>query len=134
MKRIFTLITMLIVANAFSQASKTLAPGQNVIAMQYAETIRQDDLKEDLTILASDALEGRETGKRGQKMAAAYIRAHYQEIGLEAPVTVGGAKSYYQDVELKKTKPGVGEHIYRKLIMTNVLVVGCVLKSAQKIV
>ena len=106
MKRIFILAMMLSVVFAFSQAPKTITHGQNAIAMKYAETISQEDLKEDLSILASDALEGRETGKRGQKMAAAYIRAHYQEIGLEAPVSHGDTKSYYQNVELKKTKPG----------------------------
>lgn len=106
MKKVFTLAMMLVAFFAFSQAPKTIAPGQNAIAMRYAETITTEDLKEDLTILASDALEGRETGKRGQKMAAAYIRAHYQEIGLEAPVNVGSTRSYYQNVELKKTKPG----------------------------
>jgi len=97
---------ILVVFIAFSQAPKTIAPGQNAIAMRYAETISIEDLKEDLTILASDALEGRETGKRGQKMAAAFISSHYQELGLEAPVNIGGSKSYYQDVKLKKTKPG----------------------------
>ena len=106
MKKIFSLAIMFIAVFAFAQAPKTIAPGQNAIAMQYAETISQEDLKEDLSILASDALEGRETGKRGQKMAAAYISAHYQEIGLEAPINHGDTKSYYQNVELKKTKPG----------------------------
>ena len=106
MKKVFTLAMMFVVVFAFSQAPKTIAPGQNAIAMQYAETITNEDLKEDLTILASDALEGRETGKRGQKMAAAYISTHYQEIGLEAPIDMGGSRSYYQNVELKKTKTG----------------------------
>ena len=106
MKKVFTLAMMLLVVFAFSQAPKTIAPGQNAIAMQYAETITNEDLKEDLTILASDALEGRETGKRGQKMAAAYISTHYQEIGLKAPIDLGSTRSYYQDVELIKTKPG----------------------------
>ena len=106
MKKVLTLCMFLIAGLAFSQAPKTLAPGQNAITMQYAETISQEDLKEDLSILASDALEGRETGKRGQKMAAAYISTHYQELGLEAPVENGNTKSYYQYVELKNTKPG----------------------------
>ena len=106
MKKIFTLAILLTAVFAFAQAPKTIAPGQNAIAMRYAETISQEDLKQDLNILASDALEGRETGKRGQKMAAAYIRAHYQEIGIEAPVNNGSTKSYFQNVALKKIKPG----------------------------
>ena len=80
------------------------------IATKYAETITAEDMREDLTILASDALEGRETGKRGQKMAAAYIRAHFEELGLEGPAKSGNG--YYQDVKLKTSK--VGE-IYLKI-------------------
>jgi hypothetical protein len=65
-------------------------------AKKYGDQITGDKLKEYLNILASDALEGRETGKRGQKMAAAFIAAHFQEIGLAAPVN----GSYFQPVDL----------------------------------
>jgi hypothetical protein len=41
-------------------------------------------------------MEGRETGKRGQKMAAAFIAFTFQELGLAAPVNGG----YYQNVPL----------------------------------
>ena len=106
MKKLFTLALLILSTLGFSQAPKTIGPEQNAMVMEYAETITMEDLKEDLTILASDALEGRETGKRGQKMAAAYIRAHYQELGLVAPVTNGNSRSYYQNVKLKQTTPG----------------------------
>jgi hypothetical protein len=58
--------------------------------------ITEADLRDNLSILASDAMEGRETGKRGQKMAAAFIKTHYEELGLLPPVN----GSYYQPVEL----------------------------------
>ena len=45
-------------------------------------------------------------------MAAAYIRAHFEELGLEAPVTLGDRKSYYQDVNLKTSAAG---EIYLKI-------------------
>ena len=106
MKRKFTLSIILMGGMLFAQAPKSVTYGQNTVAMKFAETITIDDLKEDLTILSSDALEGRETGKRGQKMAAVYIRAHFQEIGLEAPVSHGDTKSFFQDVKLKTSKPG----------------------------
>lgn len=79
---------------------------QNEDAIKYAGTINKDDLYGHLSILASDALEGRETGKRGQKMAAAYIRAHFQELGLQAPVETKGGKSYFQEFELEMNAPG----------------------------
>ena len=106
MKKLFTLSLMIVGTLAIAQAPKTPAPGQDATTMQYAETITIEDLTEDLTILASDALEGRETGERGQKMAAAYIRAHYEEIGLIAPVPNGNGKSYFQNVELKRSELG----------------------------
>jgi hypothetical protein len=69
---------------------------QDPVAQQYGNKVSTDDLKEYLSIIASDALEGRETGTRGQKMAAAFIAAHFQELGLAGPVN----GSYYQPVDL----------------------------------
>jgi hypothetical protein len=69
---------------------------QDPVAQQYGNSISADELKEYLSIIASDAMEGRETGTRGQKMAAAFIAAHFQEIGLAGPVN----GSYYQPIEL----------------------------------
>lgn len=69
---------------------------QDPIAQQYGNKVSADDLKEYLSIIASDALEGRETGTRGQKMAAAFIAAHFEELGLAGPVN----GSYYQPVDL----------------------------------
>ncbi len=75
---------------------------QDQVAKKYGDLITTTDLKENLTIIASDALEGRETGTRGQKMAAAFIAAHFQELGLAAPVN----GSNYQTVEFFKSLPG----------------------------
>jgi hypothetical protein len=91
-----------------------LAQGQDPVAKKYADLITISDLKENLSIIASDALEGRETGTRGQKMAAAFIAAHFQELGLTAPVN----GSNYQTVELFNNLPGdsyikVGSTVYK---------------------
>lgn len=75
---------------------------QNPDAKKYSSQINAAGLKEDLSIIASDALEGRETGTRGQKMAAAYIAAHFQELGFKGPVN----GSYYQPVELYASSTG----------------------------
>ncbi len=74
---------------------------QDNAAPKYAELITPKDLKENLTILASDALEGRKTGSRGQKMAAAFISNYFQDIGLAAPVN----GSNYMPVELYSISP-----------------------------
>lgn len=104
MKKLTIVSVLFIVAFGFSQNQNT-ALEKDSIAMHYANTITVKDLKEDLTILASDALEGRETGKRGQKMAAAFIRAHFENLGLVGPVK-NGPNPYYQNVYLKSSKPG----------------------------
>ena len=50
--------------------------------IKYSKTILKKDLKKHLTVLASDSLEGRETGKKGQKMAAEYLRKYFINIGI----------------------------------------------------
>jgi hypothetical protein len=48
----------------------------------YASVITAADMRKDLEILASDEYEGRETGKKGQKMAAAYIANAFRSAGI----------------------------------------------------
>src|SRR5690348_11616174 len=68
----------------------------------YASIIEPKALKENLSIIASDAMEGRYTGSRGQKMAAAFIADHFQRLGL-TPINNG---SYYQPFNLYQNKQG----------------------------
>lgn len=91
MKKIFLLI-LLVTHAAFAQ--------QN-LNTHYAELITAADLKDNLSIIASDALEGRYTGSRGQKMAAAFISDFFENTGLAGPVN----GSYYMPVELTLIKP-----------------------------
>jgi hypothetical protein len=77
------------------------AVGQDKTARQYGDRISEESLRGNLTILASDALEGRETGKRGQKMAAAFIKSHFEELGLAGPVN----GDYLQPVNLYTSRP-----------------------------
>lgn len=72
---------------------------QESVETGYASQISPVELKEYLSIIASDAMEGRKTGTRGQKMAAAFIANHFQEIGLTPPVN----GSYYQTFDLYST-------------------------------
>ena len=52
---------------------------ENII---FSKTINVEDLQKHVYILSSDSLEGRETGKKGQKMAAEYIKNHFINIGI----------------------------------------------------
>lgn len=63
--------------------------------IKYASEIDTSNLKEHLYILASDTLEGRKTGEKGQKIAAKYIADQYRELGISPPV---GYDNYYQEI------------------------------------
>lgn len=65
------------------------------IEQRLAETITSQDLERHLSILASDEMEGRETGTAGQKKAAAYIAEIFQGLGLPA---IGDDGGYYQKI------------------------------------
>lgn len=69
---------------------------QDSIAINFANTINVEDLKEHLYVLATDSLEGRETGEKGQKLAADYIARHFEKIGI--PPYNG--ETYYQEFPL----------------------------------
>ena len=57
------------------------------VAYIYASSILKEDLHRDLSILASDEYEGRETGRPGQKKAAKYISNRFEEIGVKEGAT-----------------------------------------------
>ena len=91
-------------------------------AAQYADTyITQAHLRRDLEVLASDEYEGRETGTKGQKMAAAYITQQFKTDSLAGPVAANAANPYLQTFELERSawQPGgtltVGGHAYKWL-------------------
>lgn len=64
-KILFTLLVLLNYNNLFSQHSEDLL-----------------QLKVDVTYLASELLEGRESGARGERLAAEYIVSRFEQLGL----------------------------------------------------
>lgn len=61
----------------------------------YLSDISTERLRTNLTVIASDEMEGRETGSEGQKKAGRYIIEFYQKNGITFPK---GATDYYQKV------------------------------------
>ena len=78
---------------------------QDGTAEMFAQSISVEDLEDHLSILASDALEGRETGERGQKMAAAYIQHHFKTNELQPIVHTPAGHTYVQEFSLAKMTP-----------------------------
>ncbi|HET6225298.1 MAG TPA: M28 family peptidase [Bacteroidia bacterium] len=58
------------------------AQQKDTLAMRYATLIKAETMREYLHVLASDEYEGRETAKKGQKMAAAYISEQFKKFGI----------------------------------------------------
>lgn len=56
-----------------------------------------------VAFLAGDLLEGRDTGSRGNEIAARYVASHFEALGLK-PGGDGG--SWYQQVPFQKTRAG----------------------------
>ncbi len=62
----------------------------------------ENKIKADVSFLADDNLEGRQTGTKGEKKAADYIAKRFEELNIEAK----GTKGYFQDFSFKpKTDP-----------------------------
>jgi len=59
-----------------------------------------DHLQEDVNYLASDLLEGRETGSEGAKKAAEYIASRFEDLGLDPKGTDG----YFQEFSFTPKK------------------------------
>jgi hypothetical protein len=73
-------------------------------AETYANTITPGDLKTHLFIIASDEFEGRNTGDKGQKLAAEYLKYFYLSKGIASPL---GGDDYYQEIPTSALKPGL---------------------------
>ncbi|MEJ8758481.1 M28 family peptidase [Pontibacter sp. H259] len=93
--------------NNTAKGPETNAEKLRAAATTYGQSITAADLSKHLTILASDEYEGRNTGEKGQKMAAEYIAREFREDGLAGPVQ-NGANAYYQTFNLEKGQWGDG--------------------------
>ncbi len=70
---------------------------ENTIA-KYINSIQIDDLKEYINTIASDEMEGRQTGSIGQKKAGKYLIENYIKNNVAYPKMAG---SYYQQISAK---------------------------------
>jgi Peptidase family M28/PA domain len=81
---------------AFSQAISPIPPDVKA-AM---EELKKEPFRAHMAFLADDLLEGRGTGKRGHEIAARYVAAQFEAMGLK-PAGLDG--TYYQRVPMRET-------------------------------
>ncbi len=91
MKKILILFLLTISLSCTSQKS-TVA---DVNPTEYMNSITAEDLKTHLYIVASDEMQGRETGSAGQKKAGEYLISQYKTNTVSFPK---GATDFYQKV------------------------------------
>jgi Zn-dependent M28 family amino/carboxypeptidase len=80
---------------ACSSTKSSPDKSEGLILTKYANTIKVEDLKTYLYTLASDSMQGRNTGDAGQKMAAEYLKKFYKENGIISPI---GGDDYFQEI------------------------------------
>ena len=94
MKKIFCILFItLIFTSCCSQ--KATVKKTTLDEQKYINNITAEVLKTHLTIVASDEMEGRDTGSPGQKKAGNYLIEQYKKAGIPFPK---GATSYYQPI------------------------------------
>lgn len=81
-------------ADAGTTQTSSAAKGDKAFLAAYKE-IKAEDLKKNLYVIASDEMEGRDTGSPGQKRAGEYMVNYYKGLGISYPKALG---SYYQKV------------------------------------
>jgi peptidase M28-like protein len=93
--RIFALrFLVLLFAFAFAQKGSSDFPPEELL-----QQIRPEAIRAHMEFLADDLLEGRGTGTRGFQLAAKYVRAQFEEMGLK-PAGVNG--TYFQNIHFRK--------------------------------
>ena len=82
-------------STSVSTSSATSSLYSNAAFKKSFESISSEELKKHLYIVASDEMEGRDTGSEGQKKAGRYLISQYEKMGVSHPKSL---QNYYQIV------------------------------------
>ncbi len=94
-KRIFAFLCLVLFFRfAVAQSGSSDFPPEELLRQ-----IRPEAIRAHMEFLADDLLEGRATGARGFQLAANYVRAQFEEMGLK-PAGVNG--TYFQNIHFRK--------------------------------
>jgi Peptidase family M28 len=91
---LISLSLILLVTFGYAQTSSSEFPPEELL-----QRISVAGLRAHMAFLADDLLEGRGTGTRGYQLAANYVRAQFENMGLK-PAGTGG--SYFQNVRFRR--------------------------------
>lgn len=89
----------------------------------YLNLINIENIKSHINILASDSMEGRNTGEPGQKIAARYISNEFSNYGLK-PYNAESENPYYQKFNLYKFQTGESSIYYNNLVYRGPIYLG----------
>jgi len=92
MKKTIALLLLIVV---FTNCSTTKTVTKSITSEDYFKTITTESLRTNLTVIASDEMQGRDTGSEGQKKAGRYMIDFYKSHGIGFPK---GATDYYQRI------------------------------------
>ena len=103
MKKLLLLLTTTVFLLSCSP-KKSIVSQKNVVdVVKYTNTINEASLSKNLHVIASDEMEGRNTGEAGQKKAGLYIIEQYKALGIKNPP---GSVDFYQKVPSEFMKKG----------------------------
>lgn len=83
-------------AREAEETESDLASEVEAMAIETSDAIDLEDLQRHVERLASEAMGGRQTGSRGEKLATEYVAAYFERFGLEP---AGDDGSYFQEFE-----------------------------------
>lgn len=82
-----------------------LAQEPDTTQVRFSKYVTAEGMKKNLSVLASDEYEGRETGQKGQKMSAEYIKKYYQDLGIKPYTSPKLKDGYMQQFPLAVFNP-----------------------------
>lgn len=89
------IIALTLFTFVFISCSTSKTVPKSTTSADYFKTISAESLRTNLTVIASDEMQGRDTGSEGQKKAGRYIIEFYKSHGISFPK---GATDYYQHI------------------------------------
>lgn len=114
----FSLLLVLLICCHSSYSQNIATNDKNPVALKYGNTISASNLKELITVIAADSLEGRKAGEKGQKIAAEFIVNYFRKNDLKPPVSLEGKKTYNQTFKFytvaSDTYVKINGHKYKK--------------------